>query len=1320
MIDRNPESYSRTGDMLPYVGVVENTSDPLQAGRVQIRAIGFHPEKADGGVPTDHLPWAFVCLPTTASGVSGVGSTHGLTDGSWVFGFFLDGRDAMQPIVVGSFQGSPGFSSLQSEYIASGLGISSTGPGGLSSAFQTISAKVAGGLGQATKFGATVGSYLSLANMLGNSDALKTLEQFIGIGGQSTPSASTSGAAKIMDSAAASTIKSAVISTASAGLGAQALLGLPQVITGLFSAGGATGFPSGIAGSPLSGAAFGSTTPVGQSITANSVTVDVKTDYDSLVGSAGQDTGLLTVHSTDTPKNKKYSIQAISGDSGDGVSSPAGAHLAIDQTGQIIKIRELNTPGDHVAGMSSLSVGGQPMGNIGIVLVGGRDQAGGRDAPIDAKFYPAQMATLHQLVDAFVKKFPKMVISGANELAGTSSPGFNVSEWASAIWPENINTAMGGVKKIAGAVTGTVGASVLSEVSGLTSGSGVGSQAGVGPSMTGNKRGFVGGPTRPNPAYAARREPDVPAIARGNALTMGLGLVSMAAGSGSPLQQYLAKLEEPSMWLFDHARRSDTLDARSLPRNWRAPVRPHGGEYGRAHVVRSTEGGHHILLDDTPGRQKVELMHSTGSMLQIHADGSGQFYIKKDGHEIVLGDKYIGVNGGLKISVGGDMTVAVKGNLNYDVGGDITFNGAADMHELIRGDRSTVTEGSHLFQAKKNATHRVGKDFSTQVGGKWATAVQGVRHDVTTGNASETVRGERSEFIQGNKTGLVMGTVSEHAKNIISQSQGDVISVAGGNAMLSAKGKVTVIGDGDAIVQSGAGMKVIAAGATTIQSAAAMALIGSSTKVTATGQLDLAGSTILSSTTINLGGTAASTTTGTTTSTVDAPPASLTRESNPADSGSNLNSEQTTQGEIDSLQAQDLQGEQSGTGSGSPSAGGLNSSGGTGASSPAFNQATGGLVSATPSLGNHAENACAIANDLVSKGWSKEGASAITGHMLNESSLDPTRQVVDSNGLMSGGLIQWNGPRLQALKNYANSQGTNWQTMTTQTAFLDYEARGTMSGRGGAGLIGASDMESAILQGGRYESFAGWDQPFTGGNWGTRASDGLGVFNTCFGGNVQTVGGQAASTSISGYPGGSTGSSSGSDSTGGAPGGGTGADSSSVSSGTGDRTSNPSIRGPRVSDNGGDSRIDWGKKVSEHYTLGQLCPTSKFTLGSNPTPYGSIDSDTLIKNLSGCAVNVVEALLSHFGRCTVMCGYRSLAHNNALRARSSGVAFNSDHIYGRATDIIIPGVAPRAVADWVLKNLPFVAGVGRYPTFTHVSFYLEGNSHRIRQWGSNG
>ena len=90
-----------------YTGVVEDRNDPNKVGRVRVRALGHHTSNKTI-LPTADLPWAHCVLPITSAGISGIGqSATGLVEGSWVFGYFRDGNERQEMIVLGSLPGVP-------------------------------------------------------------------------------------------------------------------------------------------------------------------------------------------------------------------------------------------------------------------------------------------------------------------------------------------------------------------------------------------------------------------------------------------------------------------------------------------------------------------------------------------------------------------------------------------------------------------------------------------------------------------------------------------------------------------------------------------------------------------------------------------------------------------------------------------------------------------------------------------------------------------------------------------------------------------------------------------------------------------------------------------------------------------------------------------------------------------------------------------------------------------------------------------------------------------------------------------------------------
>lgn len=75
-----------------FIGCVENIIDRRREGRVQVRAFGVH--GTNNEIPTENLPWA-----TVVHGDYEPNKRLSLND--WVFGCFIDGREAQQPLILG-------------------------------------------------------------------------------------------------------------------------------------------------------------------------------------------------------------------------------------------------------------------------------------------------------------------------------------------------------------------------------------------------------------------------------------------------------------------------------------------------------------------------------------------------------------------------------------------------------------------------------------------------------------------------------------------------------------------------------------------------------------------------------------------------------------------------------------------------------------------------------------------------------------------------------------------------------------------------------------------------------------------------------------------------------------------------------------------------------------------------------------------------------------------------------------------------------------------------------------------------------------------
>lgn len=109
---------------------------------------------------------------------------------------------------------------------------------------------------------------------------------------------------------------------------------------------------------------------------------------------------------------------------------------------------------------------------------------------------------------------------------------------------------------------------------------------------------------------------------------------------------------------------------------------------------------------------------------------------------------------------------------------------------------------------------------------------------------------------------------------------------------------------------------------------------------------------------------------------------------------------------------------------------------------------------------------------------------------------------------------------------------------------------------------------------------------------------------------------------------------------------------------------------------------DGNKKLSTNFKVKEFACTD----GSDPI---FIDIDL---------VNVLQKIRSHFGKSvTITSAYRTPGKNKAVGGQTY-----SQHLYGRAADIKVKGIAPKKVAAYAETLLNNKGGIGTYATFTHI------------------
>jgi len=169
--------------------------------------------------------------------------------------------------------------------------------------------------------------------------------------------------------------------------------------------------------------------------------------------------------------------------------------------------------------------------------------------------------------------------------------------------------------------------------------------------------------------------------------------------------------------------------------------------------VTETSSGHRIELDDTPGKERVTMVHTVGSGMEFHADGM----VVLNAH-----DKMVQV-------VGDDFTVYVRGN------GDVTFEGNLNMH--VTGDYKL----------------KVDKNFILEVDGKYIQTIGQGKNETVEADKISTVVGNLSESITKNSTRMSLGGANIITKgNFNLWTDGNAEYGTSGSTHLSAQTEIDI------------------------------------------------------------------------------------------------------------------------------------------------------------------------------------------------------------------------------------------------------------------------------------------------------------------------------------------------------------------------------------------------------------------------------------------------------------------------------------------------------------------------------------------------
>lgn len=119
--------------------------------------------------------------------------------------------------------------------------------------------------------------------------------------------------------------------------------------------------------------------------------------------------------------------------------------------------------------------------------------------------------------------------------------------------------------------------------------------------------------------------------------------------------------------------------------SWDQSPVPYAAKYPWNHVM-ATESGHVMEFDDTPGAERINTFHRSGTYSEIDANGTQVNRIVGDSYEILERNGYVYIRGAHNVTVEGSNNLLVNGVMNVDISGAANINVFNDANINVSGN----------------------------------------------------------------------------------------------------------------------------------------------------------------------------------------------------------------------------------------------------------------------------------------------------------------------------------------------------------------------------------------------------------------------------------------------------------------------------------------------------------------------------------------------------------------------------------------------------------------------------------------------------------
>ena len=204
----------------------------------------------------------------------------------------------------------------------------------------------------------------------------------------------------------------------------------------------------------------------------------------------------------------------------------------------------------------------------------------------------------------------------------------------------------------------------------------------------------------------------------------------------------------------------------------------------------TTEAGHVIEIDNTPGDCRIHIYHRGGTFIEVKDDGALIMKVEGKTQEFNNNGRDQNINGNFNITVKGNVDMHVTGNFKQEVGGD---------YELI-------THGDYRVKSKAGHFHEVGGDQRVQVNGVTSHRSSGDRDETTGGTKVQSVLADYYSSVGGEYQQNISTDASISAGGQIGITAGGQMGLGAGEDMgIASAEKITIQAVNDLTINSDLG-----------------------------------------------------------------------------------------------------------------------------------------------------------------------------------------------------------------------------------------------------------------------------------------------------------------------------------------------------------------------------------------------------------------------------------------------------------------------------------------------------------------------------------